>query len=102
MIIKIRPQSPYNFELSAIIFSNGDPQIQKYENGIYWQVININEHLFLIEVQSLGSVDEPELSVNIKPDNELSKGDIELVRDEVISIFNLDSNLKDFYDYMKE
>ncbi|MBZ2165695.1 DNA-3-methyladenine glycosylase family protein [Methanobacterium spitsbergense] len=101
MIIKIRPQSPFNFELSAIIFSDGDPQIQKYENGIYWQVININKHLFLIEVQSLGSVDEPELSVTIKPDNELSKGDIELVRDEVISIFNLNSNLKDFYDYIK-
>ncbi len=49
----------------------------------------------------MGSVDEPELSVTIKPDNELSKEDIELVRDEVISIFNLDYNLKDFYDYMK-
>ena len=101
MIIKIRPKAPFNFELSAFIFSDGDPQIQKYENGIYWQVINLNEHLFLIKVQSLGSVDEPELSVNINPDNELNKGDIELIRAKVISIFNLDYNLKEFYDYMK-
>ncbi len=31
---KINPKSPFNFELSAKIFSNGDPQIQRYEKGL--------------------------------------------------------------------
>ena len=40
LILKIQPETPFNFDLSAKIFSNGDPQIQKYENGSYWQVIS--------------------------------------------------------------
>lgn len=42
------------------------------------------KHLILIKVQSVGSVDKTELSIDIKPDNELSKGYIELIRDKVI------------------
>ena len=102
MILKINPKSPFNFELSAKIFSNGDPQIQRYEKGSYWQLIWLNNKLVLITVRSLGSVDKPELSVSIKPDNELNKKDSELARKILTSIFNLDFDLKYFYYDMFE
>ena len=102
MILKIYPKSPFNFELSAKIFSNGDPQIQRYEKGSYWQLIWLNNKLVLITVRSLGSVDKPELSVSIKPDNELNKKDSELARKILTSIFNLDFDLKYFYEDMHE
>ena len=102
MIIKIIPKSPFNFELSVKIFSNRDPQIQRYEKGFYWQLIWLNNKLVLITVRSLGSVDKPELSVSIKPDNELNKKDNVLARKILTSIFNLDFDLKYFYEDMHE
>ena len=102
MIIKIIPKSPFNFELSVKIFSNGDPQIQRYEKGFYWQLIWLNNKLVLITVRSLGSVDKPELSVSIKPDNELNKKDRVLARKILTLIFNLDFDLKYFYEDMHE
>ncbi len=102
MKLKIHPESPFNFELSSKIFINGDPQIQRFENDSYWQVIKLNKKLVLITVRSLGSVDDPELCITIKPDNDLNKKDITLARNTVISIFNLDFKLNNFYDDMKE
>jgi DNA-3-methyladenine glycosylase II len=101
LILKIYPELPYNFELSAKIFSNGDPQVQRYEKGFYWQLIWLNNKLVLITVRSVGSVDQPELSVSIKPDTELNSEDLVLARHKVCSIFNLDFNLKYFYEDMK-
>ena len=98
MILKISPKSPFNFELSAKIFSNGDPQIQRYEKGSYWQLIWLNNKLVLITVRSLGSVDKPELSVSLKPDNELNKKDNVIARKILTSIFNLDFDLRYFYE----
>ncbi len=102
MILKIYPQSPYNFELSAKIFSNGDPQIERYEKGSFWQLIWLHNNLVLITVRSMGSIDQPELSVSIKPDTELNSEDLVLARQKVCSIFNLDFNLRYFYDDMKD
>ncbi len=101
MILKLQPESPFNFDLSAKIFSNGDPQIQKYENGYYWQIIRLNDKLVLITVNSLGTVDNPELAVEVLPDKDLDNDDVMVVKKIVSSIFNLDFNLKNFYDDMK-
>ncbi len=101
MILKIRPETPFNFDLSAKIFSSGDPQIQKYENGSYWQVICLNDRLVLVTVRSSGSVDNPELTVEVLPDKNLDIGDDLIVTSIVTSIFNLDFNLNNFYEDMK-
>jgi DNA-3-methyladenine glycosylase II len=101
LILKIKPETPFNFDLSAKIFSNGDPQIQRYENGCYWQVIYLNNKLLLITVTSSGSVDDPELTVDVLPDKDLDTDDGSVVCQIVKSIFNLDFNLLNFYDDMK-
>jgi DNA-3-methyladenine glycosylase II len=100
--LDIRPESPYNFELSTKIISNGDPQIQKYENGTYWQLIRLKNNLILLRIKSVGTVDDPELSVQLKPDDKLGKEDVILAREMINSIFNFKFNLKDFYNHMQK
>ena len=53
----------------------GIPQIKRYENGSYWQVTYLNHKSVLINVQSSGTVDEPELLVTIKSDDKLDNHD---------------------------
>jgi hypothetical protein len=101
LILKIHPEGPFNFDLSAKIFSNGDSQIQSYENGSYWQVIHLNVRLVLVTIRSTGTVDNPELTVEVLPDKNLDNDDGLVVTSNVTTIFNLDFNLKNFYDDMK-
>jgi DNA-3-methyladenine glycosylase II len=52
MKLEIRPVPPFDFDLSAEIFSDGDKQISKYENGTYWQIIRVNDTLILMRLRS--------------------------------------------------
>ncbi len=99
--IKLKPVAPYNFELNASIFTSGDPHISGYDNGKFWQVININDILSLIIVKSSGTVDEPELSIILKCDIKLTDEDLKLAENIIIAMFNLDFDLKEFYEFMK-
>jgi DNA-3-methyladenine glycosylase II len=101
LILKIEPEPPFNFELTAEIFSSGDPEIQKYEDNSYWQLIRLKNRLLLITLRSTGTVDKPELLVDIKPDDDLNNRDIHHVSKVVSSIFNLDFNLLNFYKDMR-
>ena len=88
--IKLKPVAPYNFELNARIFTEGDHQISGYDNGKFWQVINVNNILSLIIVKSSGTVEEPELSIELKSDRKLTDEDLKLAENIIISMFNLD------------
>ncbi len=100
-MLKMYPEPPFNFELNIKLFSNGDPQIKRYENGSYWQVTYLNHKSVLINVQSSGTVDEPELLVTIKSDDKLDNHDKVSAEKFVRSIFNLDFDLKKFYKDME-
>jgi DNA-3-methyladenine glycosylase II len=99
--IKLNPASPYDFGLSARIFSGGDHQISKFENGRFWKVIRADNKLILITVESTGTIDKPELSIQLKSNEKVSDHDRELVKNTITSIFNLDSNLDTFYKEVK-
>ena len=76
-------------------------EIQKYEDNSFWQLIQLKNRLLLITLRSTGTVDKPELLVNIKPDDGLNNRDIHQISKIVTSIFNLDFNLLNFYNDMK-
>ena len=99
--IKLNPIAPYNFALSARIFTGGDPQINRYEDNKFWQVIRTNKKLILILVESTGTVEEPELSVTLKSDKKISEEDVKSAENIIISMFNLNFDLKEFYEFMK-
>ncbi len=99
--IKLNPVAPYDFGLIAKIFTDSDPQISRFENGRFWQVIRVNNKLILIVVESTGTTDKPELSVQLKSNEKVSDDDLELTKKAITSIFNLDFGLSKFYEEVK-
>ncbi len=89
--------APFDFDLCAQIFSNGDPEIRSYENGEFHQVLSLNGNLVLVKLSSVGSVEKPELSVNLKSNKALTLQDKNAAKKMVEFIFDLDFNLNFFY-----
>jgi DNA-3-methyladenine glycosylase II len=93
--------APFNFELSARIFANGDPEIRRYENGMFWQAIRIGSKLALACVESVGDVDLPKLKVNLKTTGKLTEEDKKSAAKTIANIFNLEFSLEKFYKEIK-
>jgi len=100
--LTIKPVPPFDFDLSAMIFSGGDPQIRSYDGNIYWHVLRVNGKPVLFTIKSTGTVDEPGLSVELKSRRELSPADKKVARQSVDLLLNLDMDLKPFYRAMRK
>jgi DNA-3-methyladenine glycosylase II len=98
LILSLSHPSTY---LSAKIFSEGDELIRRYEKGTYWQVIRLNHKMVLVTLRSSGNVDRPELSVNLMPDEYLSCDDVKRAEEMVRYLFNMNLDLKPFYEAIK-
>ncbi|MGB9938166.1 MAG: DNA-3-methyladenine glycosylase family protein [Methanobacterium sp.] len=96
----IHPLSPYNFELSTKIFFS-DKSIRKYKNNRYKQLITVDELPILIELESLGTVDKPELKLILNSNENISTQEGQAALKIVKKIFNLDFDLKPFYNEVK-
>jgi len=101
MKLTLTPTPPFDFDISAKIFSSGDKQIRKYENGKYWEVLRVNNRLILITITSLGTVDKPKLRVELKSNEEISHNDKKKAEEIISSMFNLKVDLKTFYEYVE-
>lgn len=101
MELIIKPLPPFDFSLSAWIFSDGDPRVQRYEDGVYWHALRLGKRPVLIEVRSKGTVDEPVLSVSVEQDSSSSRSEKKAAKDLVRRIFNLDLDLLPFYEAVK-
>jgi len=93
----LSPVPPFDFALSARIFSNGDAQIQKYEDGVYWQVIRAHRVLTPVTVRAAGTVDTPQVVVELKAHEKLSGNDVRIALDTISGVFNLNLDLSAFY-----
>ena len=96
------PSAPFNFELSAEIFRNGDPQIRKYENGKFWQVIRLSDKLFHVTIASNGTAENPRLTVELRSNREITEPDKKKTQEIISSLFNLDIDLRLFYEETKK
>jgi len=101
MKLRIKPTPPFDFDLSATIFFGGDPQIRTYENGKYWQVVRAHNTLMLITISSSGTVDNPELLVELQSSAEISNNDKKITEEMISSLFNLTFDLTAFYDEVR-
>jgi DNA-3-methyladenine glycosylase II len=101
MKLIIKPVPPYDFALSARIFSNGDEQIRKYEKGKYRQVIRTDNKLILVTVKSSGSVDAPVLEAELKSNQKVSENDKGTAEETISYILNLGLDLEGFYQAVK-
>jgi len=98
MRLTIKAVPPFDFDLSVKIFSGGDKQIGRYENGRYWRVIRVNNNLILVTLISSGSVDKPKLLVELKSNETISDKDKKIAEEIIFSLLNLKIDLKPFYE----
>ena len=101
MRLTIKAVPPFDFDLSAKIFSGGDKQIGRYENGRYWRVIRVNNKLILVTLTSSGSVDKPKLLAELKSNETISDKDKKIAEEIIFSLLNLKIDLKPFYEGIK-
>lgn len=97
----MKPVPPFDFDLSARIFSDGDPRFRIYHGERFRQLLRIDGRLVLCTIRSTGTVEAPGLKVKLKSASELSAADVRKVRVLVNSMFNLEVDLKPFYRAVK-
>lgn len=94
--------APFSFGLSCEIFSNGDRQIRRYENGLFRQVIRVNGKLFLATVEASGTVDKPKVHVELKSNGTITAEDKKRAAVAVNALFSLDVDLNPFYETIQD
>src|SRR5665647_1612267 len=93
----LQPLAPFNFDLTAQIFSSGDLQIRSYANGEFRQVLEINGNLVLFKLTSNGTIQQPKIAVELKSNKPLTPKDKQTSENTIRFIFNLGFDLCSFY-----
>lgn len=93
---------PYDFTLSTLLFSRGDPAIRRSEGGRFWQVIRIATKLLFIEVSSLGRIEEPLVGLQVMGNIPPTSEDRTTAGRFASRILNLEEDLKPFYESVQE
>jgi DNA-3-methyladenine glycosylase II len=102
MKMNLKPAPPYDFDLSAAIFSGGDGEIRQYANNIFHQVIQVDKQLILISVQSVGTVNNPKLEIDLTSDTKIEARTPSRAEEIIGSILNLKLDLMSFYETAKK
>src|SRR3972149_881353 len=89
---------PFNFDLSTKIFTNGDSQIRTSEKGRFRQAIRVDGKVALCSVESVGTVENPKLLIEIKTNCKLTEKQKEKAAETVRALFNLTFDLTAFYE----
>jgi len=100
--IVVKPIPPFSFELSANVFSQGDRQICNYEKGKFTKVSRLNGRLIHISAVSKGSVDKPELQIELKSDTKLTEKEKNKAVEAISNLFNLNLDPTQFYEDVKQ
>ena len=98
----LEPLAPFDFDLTAQIFSSGDKQIRAYSNGELNQVLRINGNPILIKLTSRGTIEQPKLKVELESNNAITYQDRQNAKELIRFIFNLDFNLCSFYKDLED
>ena len=100
LVATVRPVPPYDFELTA-----GQPnysreqqfKTEEYVDGCYVRLLDLGHTVALANVRSVGTVDEPELSVELTGDD-LTNADGDAAARQITWLLGCDQNLRPFYD----
>jgi DNA-3-methyladenine glycosylase II len=96
--IMLHPTPPYDFSLSAMIFSRGDPAIRNYKNGVFIHTLCVGDLTRIVtEVRAKGSVDAPLLELTIHSPMKPEPETMQEVENLVENILNIHENLGSFY-----
>jgi len=97
MPLLLYPVLPYDFALSCQVFSKGDPQIRRFQHGIFWQVIRVNGRPMLVQAMDVGEAEEPVLAVNILSGNQIGEEEQKEASKRVFALLSLPDDLDAFF-----
>jgi len=89
--------APFNFDLTAQIFASGDRQIRAYLNGVFHQVLRVEDILGLVKITSNGTIEKPKLVIELKSNSPITPQHVRKTKEIVNFIFNLNFKLRSFY-----
>ena len=95
--ITLLPRPPYDFSLSAAIFSTGESDIRTFKNGVFWQVLDTGKARVLAEVRSTGTTEDPKLALTLRSDHPVSRDDVQRARERVAYILSISDDMDLFY-----
>ncbi len=91
------PRPPYDFSLSAAIFSTGEPDIRTFKDGVFLQVLDTGTTLVLAEIQSSGTIESPKLALTLRSDRPLHRKDARLAIELIATLLSIADDLAPFY-----
>lgn len=98
MPLYLKPIPPYDLDLSAKIFAEGgDEHIRTFRDGTFWQVLKVDDQLVLAKARSTGTVEQPQLCLDLESDGEVSEDLERKARCLLSSILHLNLDLESFY-----
>ena len=94
----IRPTPPFDFDLTAgyHTYFRGSYGTDTLEDSAYRRLLDLGDKLALASVQSVGSIDNPELSVEVRGEG-LSPADVTKAAGQVAWLLGADQDLEPFY-----
>lgn len=97
-------KAPFDFDISTRLYSSYKfPElIDVVKEGKYYRVLNINQKLILLIMESEGTIDKPLISVTMHSDSPLDEEDINYAKERINWMFGLDEDLIPFYEFIKE
>ena len=96
MRFRIVPTSPYDFDLTVGTYGKFEGEaVDNYAAGIYRRVINIGDRYMLVSVESVGTVNQPILSVSVHPESPMVEESE--VRRKVENMLSTNDDLLVFY-----
>ena len=97
-VITIKPVAPFDFGLTAgyHTYFQGRYGSDSLTDGVYRRLLDLEGNLVLASVRSVGSVEAPELVVELQSEN-LNSGDVELAAGQVAWLLGTAQDLTPFY-----
>ena len=94
----ITPVAPFDFELTAgyLTYFQGRYATDSLVDGVYRRLLDLDGQLVLASVSSLGSLVNPELSVELQGEG-LTSDNVEVATDKVAWILGVGQELEPFY-----
>jgi DNA-3-methyladenine glycosylase II len=91
------PHPPFDFSLSAAIFSRGEPDIRIFRDGVFRQVLDTRSALVLAEVRSSGTTEDPKLALTLRSNRTIRRGDASHAGAQVATILSIQDDMDPFY-----
>ena len=88
---------PFDFKLSVSLFSNGEKQIRRFQDGKFWQVIRIDDQLALATLEDSGTTDNPRIHVKLVSNRKISSNVKNQAKTLLENLFDTKFDPKPFY-----